>query len=376
MANPAGITLTRRGMLGAAAAFTLAPIPSRADSARLLFAGTYGDGKDDGLVPLIFHPDDGTLIAGAPQTQIRNASFGAYHRRFALQYLVDEAKGRFAVWRASARGWTRLAERPSLGDGPCFVSLDAAENCLAIANYNSGNVVLYRLDPASGLPVEPPQVLQDAGRGPNAARQEGPHAHCARFSPDQRFLYSTDLGTDEILASPYDAVRVKLGARFTAYQAPSGSGPRHLVFHPGLPFAYLASELGNTLTVLKRLVDGRLERMQTLSTLPENFTAHSQVAHIAMNTAGTRLYVSNRGHNSIAVFALGRAGQALLKQIVPSGGDWPRFFLLLEDCGWMLVANQNSGTIVPLCLARDGSLAPGGKALAIPQAVYIGRANE
>jgi 6-phosphogluconolactonase len=271
--------------------------------------------------------------------------------------------------------WMRVSSISTKGNSPCFVTLDKAERCMVVANYNSGNLAIYRLDPASGLPSEP-DIRQDSGYGPNADRQTGPHAHCARFTPDQRFLYSTDLGTDQVLAYAFDAQRSAIGEAFTAFKAPPGAGPRHIVFHPHLPVAYLAGELANSLTVLHRLPDGRLKQMQTLSTLPADFKEHNQTAHIAINRAGTRLYASNRGHDSIAVYALGKIGQAKLVQHAPTLGNWPRFFLLVEEHRLLIVANERSGNVAILAIAQDGRLYPTQSKLSVPEAVYVGQVIE
>jgi len=368
--------LTRRLMLGAGAALTLAPLAARAAAHEVrLFVGTYTTAKSRGLVPLSYRPSQDKWTLGAPVQDIENASFGAYSRRFGLHYLaIEQAAGQIGAWRASPDGtiWSRQGEVSSGGAAPCFVSLDKAQSCLVAANYDSGSVAFFRLDPTSGLPLEPPTMLQDTGSGPNAERQAGPHAHWAGFGPDQRFLYWVDLGADEIAGAPFDPAKASLGERFTAYKPDPGSGPRHMVFHPRRPLAFLVSELGNEVTALQYLPNGRLARLQILSTLPADFTAHNQAAEIALNRAGTRLYVSNRGHDSLAVFAVGNSGRLKLIQLSPTLGDWPRFFLLLEDHARLIVANEKSGELAVFRLAPDGTVHTTGKKLQVPEAVYIG----
>jgi len=309
---------TRRNLLQGAGALALTSFGQAHGAARgrdvPFFVGTYNSDKGRGVFPLRYRPQTDDWSLGAPAPAVENAAFGAYSRRFGLHYLVNERdEGRVGVYRAYHDGanWTRVGDVASKGSSPCYVTLDKAERCMAVANYNSGNIAFYKLDRASGLPLEP-VVRQDSGHGPNADRQAGPHAHCARFAPDQRFLYTTDLGTDQVLVYAFDARHAAIGEARTAFQAPPGTGPRHIVFHPHLPLAYLASELANSLTVLHRMSDGRLQPVQTLSTIPADFMDHNQVAHIAVNRAATRLYVSNRGHNSIAVFAMDGGGRTTL----------------------------------------------------------------
>jgi len=371
--------LTRRTVLGATAALALAPIRASAATTDVqLFVGSMNSANGPGLRSLTFRPSADEWSLGASVADIQNASFGVYSRRFGLHYLLDEQeKGSIEAYRATTDGarWTHVGGVSSQGSNPCYVALDRSESCLVAANYNSGNVAFYRLNPATGMPIEPPVVLQDTGHGPNPDRQAGPHAHWARFSPDQRFLYSVDLGTDEILGCAFDQRHASLGERFTAFQAAPGSGPRHMVFHPRLPLTYVVSELANTVTVLGRARDGRLAHVQSLSSLPAEFTGHNQAAHIATNRAGTRLYVSNRGHNSLAVFAIDPSGHLKLIQRTPTLGDWPRFFLLLEDHARLIVANERSGDLVLFRLGPDGAVNPTEKRLHVPEAVYIGRVN-
>ncbi|TXC71924.1 lactonase family protein [Sphingomonas ginsenosidivorax] len=326
--------------------------------------GTYAGGGGAGVYAVA---DGWTLGAACPAAL--NASFGAYAPRFGLHYLVDERDaGAVGAYRSGESGWQRLACAAVAGAAPCHVALNHAQTALAVANYASGSVSLFRLDD-DGLPLPPPQVHANTGRGPNPDRQEAPHAHWVGFSPDDRWLFQTDLGTDQVLA--YPVVDGRLGTARIAYVAPPGSGPRHMLLHPRQPGrAYLVGELANTLTLLDR-TDDRLTARTTRSTLPADWHGDSIVAHLAANRAGDRLYVSNRGHDSIAVFALAADGEPTLIQHAPAGGDYPRHFALLEDQGCMVIANEKAQTVTVLHLRADGTLAPTGISLAVPGAAYV-----
>ncbi len=330
--------------------------------------GTYAGGGGAGVYAVA---DEWTL--GTACLAALNVSFGAYAPRFDLHYLVDERDaGAVGVYRLGESGWQRLASVDGAGAAPCHVALNPAQTALAVANYASGSVSLFRLD-ADGLPLAPPQVHANAGRGPNPDRQEAPHAHWVGFSPDDRWLYQTDLGTDQVLT--YPVADGRLGAVRTAYAAPPGSGPRHMLLHPRHPGrAYLVGELANTLTLLDRTED-RLTARSTRSTLPTGWHGDSIVAHLAANRAGDRLYVSNRGHDSIAVFALAADGKPTLIQHAPASGAYPRHFALFEDQfgdrGRMVIANEKSQTVTVLDIRADGTLAPTGISLAVPGAAYV-----
>jgi len=204
-----------------------------------LHLGTYARNGGAGLHCLESSgPSNWSLRDPFPGAQ--NASFGTYSSRHDLYYFVDEqAEGALGAYRETSGGWEALARVPTFGADPCYVALDAGQSYLAIANYGSGSAALFRLDPATEIPVAPPILLQNAGTGPDQDRQDGPHAHCVCFSRDKRWLFVVDLGTDEVLAYAFDPADGSLGERRIAFSAPQGSGPRHLVYHPILPLALL-----------------------------------------------------------------------------------------------------------------------------------------
>jgi 6-phosphogluconolactonase len=335
-----------------------------------LLVGTYARNGGKGLQALHPAPDDG-WIAGEAFAPAQNASFGTYSARHGLYYFVDEqAEGAVGAFREGSTGWEQVARVRTQGADPCYVALNRDESLLAVANYGSGSIALFRLDDRTGVPIEPPAVLQNAGGGPVADRQEGPHGHCACFSPDQRWLFHVDLGTDEVLAHAVDTGSGSLGERSVAYRGPAGSGPRHLVFHPALPLALLVSELASTLTVL-RLEGSRLVEQQTLSTLPQGFAGESLAGHLSIDRAGERVYVTNRGHDSIAVFAWDEAGRLELLQHVPSGGASPRSFVVLETERQLLVANEEGENITAFRLRSDGTLSPHHAEIALPGTAFL-----
>ena len=364
---------------GAAAILPLAGNALAAPAAELHFyVGTYvtqsgvaSGGK--GLYPLTFNRTHKTWILGAPDPAAQNVSFGAYSARHKLYYLLDEqSDGKVGVYAHGDTAWEKRRELSSRGDSPCYVALDAHEQMLAMANYGTGDVVFYQLD-KGGMPIEPPLVRQNTGSGPNKDRQAGPHAHCVKFAPDQTAIYSVDLGTDQILVYTYDAKTAKVGPAQVALQAPGGVGPRHLAFHPNGHNAYVVCEMGNCVLALERQADGTLTLMQQISSLPADFTGHSQAAHLVLNARGDRLYMSNRGHNSIGVFAIDDTGHLSLLQLSPTLGDWPRFFLMLEAEKQVLVAHQNGGDLVGFEIKADGTLEPTGQKLSVPIPVFIGQ---
>lgn len=366
MTAPA-LLFSRRALVGTAMA--LGALPSRllAQSPVELIAGTYAGEGGPGLVPLTARSSG--WVAGRPLETIRNASFGVRARANGVRYLLDEQeKGQVGVYD---RGLRRLGEFSTLGSDPCHAALSPDGGMLAVANYSSGSVAVWRIDRDTGRPMGEARRVVHTGSGPNRARQTGPHAHWVGFAMGGKLLHAVDLGADAIFAHMLDPRSGAIISTSLAYRAPAGSGPRHLARHPRLPVAYLVSELANTVTILTTRPDGTFAAKGFVSTLPAAFVGTSTAAHLVVNNSGTRLYVSNRGHDSIAVFAIDPDGGLNLIQHVGCGGQGPRLFLLVEERGEMLVANQRSGNVSRLPLGKDGRLGAATYGTAIPGVVFL-----
>lgn len=309
--------------------------------------GSYAASGGPGLLP-IKRGADGRWAARAPLSHVRNASWIVASDRHGLRYAVDEVANEVGVYRGAA--WTKVAAVPSGGTAPCHLALAPDHRRLAVANYGSGSVTLLALG-ADGLP-EDAETWRGAGSGPDTDRQAGPHAHWVGFAPDGAVI-RIDLGADRIMADDR-----------ALYAAPPGSGPRHLARHPGAPFAYLVSELASTLTVLDtRELPWRAAAI--VSTLPPDAAGDSLGGEIVLDAATARLYVSNRGHDSIATFALDDPARPRLLRHVASGGRSPRFVLPAGD--ELLVAHEEGGGVTVLA-ADDGQLR---QRLDVPSAAFL-----
>ena len=362
-------TMTRRGTLGALAAAGLPAALRGAGGERRLIAGTYAREGGKGLYPVAYDAALDRWRVDPAMAGIDDASFGVGGGPADTYYLVKE--GSAGSLAAYGPDWRRRALVQTGGADPCYVAIDRASACLAVAHYSSGGIAFIRLDPRTGAPGGPIQFLHK-GSGPNAARQSAPHAHWVGYSPDRRWLHAVDLGADRIFRYAFDPRARRLTAAGEAWQAPPGAGPRHLVRHPRLPLAYVVCEMGNMVAMLGADPDGRFATRQIVSTLPATFSGATQAGHIAIDRAGRRLYVSNRGHDSIAVFALDAAGMPTALQHVPCGGRWPRFFLLIEDQHRLIVANERSGTLDPFAIGADGRLSATGLRLSVPGVAFLG----
>jgi 6-phosphogluconolactonase len=213
-------------------------------------------------------------------------------------------------------------------------------------------------------------VVHHAGNGPNAERQEAAHAHCIVADPSNRFVLAADLGVDRVFVYRLDlegkSLRHVEGGDAVMH---SGAGPRHIAFHPTQPLVYVTNELDSTVATLRFDAErGVLSPLDARSTLPAGWTGTNYPADIHVAPSGRTLYVSNRGHNSIAVFSVAESTGALaLDQVVSTDGDWPRNFSLDPTGRWLLVANQKSGSVV--VFGRDqksGRLTPTRQRIAVP----------
>jgi len=190
--------------------------------------------------------------------------------------------------------------------------------------------------------------IQHAGSGPNRQRQEGPHAHWIETSADNRFAIAADLGLDQLLIYRFGTSGSLIPNDPPAAKLEPGAGPRHVAFTPEQKFAYAINELQSSVTAFSYDTRrGVLKPFQTISTLPEGFTGTNHAAEIHVDPEGRFLYASNRGHDSIALFAIDRStGRLTPRGHFPSGGKTPRNFALDPTGSRLLVANQDSGNIV------------------------------
>lgn len=305
-----------------------------------LWIGTYAKRGGAGLVPLIEGPD-GTFAAGAPASEIVNASWGLWCAERRLAYFVDEQEtGRVAAWRREGEAWVEHSSCASGGGLPCHLSRDREGRFLAVANYADGVVALIGLD-ANGTIGGVIDQRRMSGRGPDPERQAGPHAHCAQFARDGSALLHVDLGLDRVLRYPVSARG--LGEAQVAFSAPPGSGPRAVRLHPDGTHALLLCELSARIMVLRR-ESGAVVCTADEPTIPEEFAGKNVGGGVHL-VGADRVLVSNRGHDSVVAFnlhdgVLERTGWSR------SGGASPR--ALWSDGERVVVANEKGGTVAVL----------------------------
>jgi len=348
-----------------------------------VYFGTYTRGQSQGIYTSQIDLQSGTLSPAVLAAETVNPSFLAIHPNRKFLYAVGEIsdfEGRksggvtaFAI-NLPAGQLELLNQQPSEGAGPCHLVVDASGKNVLVANYGSGSVACLPIA-ADGKLKEATSVVQHQGSSVNPRRQKGPHAHSINVDPENRFAVAADLGLDKVLVYRFDAS----GGKLVANDPPSvsvkpGGGPRHFAFHPNGKFAYTNNEMTSTVTALEYDAEqGALTELHTVSTLPENFTGDNSTAEVRVHPNGKFVYVSNRGHNSIAIFAV----DATTGKLTPRGhestrGEIPRNFNLDPSGVYLLAANQDSHNVVVFRVdAESGALEPTGSEIEVPSPVCV-----
>ena len=334
-----------------------------------IIAGTYNQKGSEGIYTFAF--DQSTQSFTAPKLIAKADNPSYLHINKGSLFTVKEVgNGALDLYQPSPSGLEMVSSQRTLGASPCYISQSPSGEYIATANYMGGSISIFGVND-DGLTTEP-QLLQHSGRGPNKSRQEAAHAHWVQWSEDESQIYAVDLGIDKIIVYPFDSEAGVAGQGRDALTLSPGDGPRHMYFHPFKDFAYVLNELSNTISVANVLADGSMSVAQTVDMLPKEFNGHSQGGHLYVNTEGTRLYASNRGHDSIVVYAIDQTGLLSQIDIHSSGGKWPRHFLVLEDQGLILVGNQESDQVVALKLDEDGKITGSLAELSLPQVTFLG----
>jgi 6-phosphogluconolactonase len=348
----------------------------------LLYVGTYTAGNSQGIYLYHLNLASGELGHVANTRGVVNPSFISLAPSRRYLYAVNEI-GEFAGKKSGAvsafavdqrTGELRvLNQKSSLGADPCYVDVTADGRFVLIANYTGGNITVLPVERDGSL-GDATDVKQAQGSSVNRQRQEGPHAHCIVLDPSNKFAYSCDLGTDKVMVFRFDARNGKLlSAEPPWVQVKPGAGPRHFAFHPTGKYVFVVNELHSTINAFAREPGkGSLKELQSLSTLPNDFTGTSWSADIHVSPDGRFVYCSNRGHDSIAIFAIDQRGGLTPAGHESTRGNFPRNFSIDPSGNFLLVANQKSDNIV--VFRRDhntGRLSFTGQVAQVPSPVCL-----
>ena len=348
----------------------------------LVYFGTYTDTDSRGIYVSRFEPTTGRLSEPSVAAAAAQPSFLAFHPSGTHLYAVNElqelegrASGGVSAFAVDpATGDLRLINRqPSEGASPCHLVVAPDGRHLLVANYHGGSVAVLPI--ARDGSVWPATcVVRHEGRGPSAERQEGPHAHSIHLDAETRRALAVDLGADRIFLYDVDAAAGRLTPADPAFVplAP-GSGPRHLAFHPNRRWLYVDNELLSTVAAFERDAGGSWTPLETVPTLPQGWTGANTTAEIALTPDGRFLYVSNRGHDSLAVFAVDPSSGALTPRgHTPTLGRTPRHFAVDPAGRYLLAAHQDSDDVVVFRIdERTGALVPTGSRVSVPRPVCV-----
>jgi len=351
----------------------------------LFYVGTYTEegSKSKGIYAYRFDADTGQITSLGLAAETTNPSFVALNPNGRFLYAVNEVQNyegpnsggvsAFSIDRSTGK-LTFLNEVPSRGADPCYITLDRTGKYVLVANYTGGSIAVFpvledgKLGGASAF-------MQHTGRGANPARQEKAHAHSIDLSPDNRFAMVDDLGLDELLVYKFDSATGSLTPNNPPFaKLDPGAGPRHFALSPSGKFAYVVAEMHSTVTVFSNdEKTGTLQPLQTISTLPKDFTGQNDDAEIEMYPSGKFLYASNRGSDTITEFAIDPdKGTLTPVAYTPTQGKIPRSFEIDPTGKFLFAANQKSDSIVVFRIdPKTGRLTPTGQVLDVGSPVCV-----
>nr|WP_026342284.1 lactonase family protein [Paenibacillus fonticola] len=347
----------------------------------LLYIGSYAEAADSGLYVVEMDPSTGDLTILSEASGLKNPTFLNVDADKRKLYAISETKTAsgdrigeavcFAIDPA-AGSLSELNREFTLQPSTSHIQRDANSRFIAVSGYHGGNVGLIALRD-DGLIGEKVDEQQHEGQGADPVRQDRPHPHSALFSPDGRYVFIADLGLDKVVIYRLDQEGGKLTYHGEVKTEPA-SGPRHLAFHPNGKWLYSINEVNSSLTSFAFDAEaGALNIIDSISTLPGSFSGENTTAEVAISKDGKYLYGSNRGHDSLAVFAIDQAnGKLSLIQHISSEGGHPRHFALTPSGDYLVAANRDSDNLAVFRVdAHTGKLAFTGKTVQISKPVCV-----
>jgi 6-phosphogluconolactonase len=349
-----------------------------------VYVGTFTTGSQSkGIYAYRLDTATGKLSPVGLVAETPSPAFLAIHPNGKLLYAANEVNefagqkaGSITAFHIDAKTAKLIAINTvsSRGPGPCHVNVDRSGKCVLVANYSGGSFAAMPIRADGGL-SEATFFDQHTGTGANPKRQEKAHAHSVNLSPDNRFAIVADLGVDKLYVYKLDAAKAMLTPNEPAFAAMApGSGPRHFMFHPDGKHAYVINELQSTITALGYdAAKGTFQQLQTITTLPKDFTGNNSTAEVQVHPSGKFVYGSNRGHDSIAVYSIDPTKRTLTWiENVSTQGKNPRNFGIDPTGSFLLAANQNSNNIVVYRIdAKTGRLTPTGQMVDVPAPVCV-----
>lgn len=354
-------------------------------TAHFLYVGTYSrpapylaatNGK--GIYVYTFDAATGALQPSSEMLGIDNASYLTIDPKqrhlYAISEVLEWQEGLITAYAIdpATGALSYLNKQSSMGRLACYDMVDRTGRWVVLTNYIEGNAAIFPIRP-DGKIGEASDIVRHTGSGPDATRQEGPHAHSIVIDPTNTYAYVADLGIDQIVGYRLDLENGKLTDN-SAVILPPGSGPRHFVFHPSGRYAYVIMELASQIGALAHDPHtGTLRLLQTVPALPNDYDGHSHCADIQVHPSGRFVYGSNRGHDSIVIYAVDQeSGRLTYVGHEPTQGRTPRNFMVDPSGTFLLVANQDSDNIVTFRIdPKTGKLTSTGHVVSAPTPVCL-----
>jgi 6-phosphogluconolactonase len=340
-----------------------------------LFTGTYTNNGGKGIYVYRFNAATGDATPVSVVEGVEHPSYLVSSPDGKYLYAVNQWRGEKPAYISSFRFDAQsgqlhfLNKQLSGADGPCYINITDDAKWVVVANYTGGALSAFPVKDNGSL--EPfTQMITHAGSSIDTPRQSRAHVHSVVFSPDYRVLFASDLGMDKIMVYNFDKSATVPFTQASPAWVPvkPGSGPRHLIFHPALPYAYLIEEIGGTVSVYK-YNNGQLGFLQRISSHPKGFKGKISSADIHTSPDGKFLYASNRGTaNNIAIFSINQAtGRIAIKGFQSTMGEEPRNFMIDPTGQYLLAANQTTNNVVIFKRnANTGMLTYTGKQIPVP----------
>jgi 6-phosphogluconolactonase len=352
----------KRLMIFAAGVFLMLPLGPAVAEQPLVFVSAFSPGDQGAIHAFQLDLKSGSLTLLHRTGDVQNPFFIAVSpdQKFLYSIFAPTFGGpeheQVAAFRLDGRSGklVSLNRQSSKGTASCFLEVDATGKAVLLANYSSGSVASYSVSNDGSL-SEPVSFVQHSGSSVDTSRQKDPHAHCFVISPDNKYAYAADLGLDQIVCYALDPATAKLSSlRQSFVRTPPGGGPRHMTFHPNGKFLYVINELKNSVTLFDYLPEsGMLIERQTISTIPADFTGVTHTADLKITPDGKYLFGTNRGHDSIASYAIAENGELKLIEIIPSLGKGPQNLAITKDGSLLLCANMPGNNVAVFKIAAS-----------------------
>lgn len=341
---------------------------------------TSPDSGSRGIYTVQLDPQTGALSEATLAAETPFPGFLTWHPSRPLLYALNDHKAGppplgsgVTAFSAAATPLQPINREVAERASTTHLAVDSGGRCVVTVSYSGGYVAAFPLRPAGSLGPRSTLIAHEGPLGPNRARQDKPHPHSVTLSADDRFAYICDLSLDAVFVYALDPAAATLREVSRAATA-AGAGPRHSKLSPDGQFLYVLNELDGTVATFARDdATGALTLLETISTLPEDFRGENLCAEIRLHPNGRFVYASNRGHDSLAVFARDTVSGRLARiEIVPCGGAHPRNFELSPDGGWLVCANRDSDNLVSFRVdAATGRLTPSGHTTHVPKPICV-----